>query len=254
MSESLSSRMVTTTIPGADAVRVRRDVPYRGDLTMDLYGDAGPAVIIVAGYPDPGFQRMVGCRFKEMGSSVSWGRLIAASGMVAVTYTNREPESDLHALLQFLREHGASLGIDANRIGLWASSGNVPLALSALSAGVKGAALLYGYTLDVDEAAATFRFANPLAGKSIDALPGDVPLFIVRAGLDETPRLNETLDRFLAAAVSRNLPVTFVNHPTAPHSFDLYDDSETSAEIIRQVLAFLRRATFSSSPRPRSSP
>jgi hypothetical protein len=217
---------------------------------MDLYGESGPGVILVAGDPDPGFQRIAGCRFKEMGSTVSWARLIAASGMVAVTYTNREPESDLRALLQFVRKNGASLGIEGDRIGLWASSGHVPLALSALNAGVSCAALCYGYTLDVGEAAAAYRFANPLAGRSIDDLPDDVPLFLVRAGRDEMPRLNESLDRFLASAVRRNFPITFVNHPSAPHAFDLYDDSATSREIIRQILAFLRGATSSSLPAP----
>jgi hypothetical protein len=40
--------------------------------------------------------------------------------------------------------------------------------------------------------------------------------------------------------LTRNLPVTFVNHPEAPHAFDLLHDSETSHEIIRQILAFMR--------------
>ena len=54
------------------------------------------------------------------------------------------------------------------------------------------------------------------------------------------PRLNETLDRFLVKALIRNLPVTFVNHAAAPHAFDLFDDSETSREIIRRILAFFQ--------------
>jgi len=33
---------------------------------------------------------------------------------------------------------------------------------------------------------------------------------------------------------------TFVNHETAPHAFDLVTDSETTREIIRQILAFMR--------------
>ena len=52
----------------------------------------------------------------------------------------------------------------------------------------------------------------------------DVPLFVARAGRDEMPRLNETLDAFLTKAVARNLPITFANHPTGPHAFDLFDD------------------------------
>jgi hypothetical protein len=248
MSEDIhiSKRTVVYTLPGVEAVKIRRDAPYRGSLTMDLYypdalQGAAPATVIVAGFPDPGFERSVGCKFKEMGSSVSWAGLMAASGMVAIAYTNREPAADLHALLQHVRENGAALGIDAERIGLWASSGNAPLALSALmTERIACAALCYPYTLDVVEIANKFGFANPADGKSVDDLPRDVPLFIARAGNDEMPGLNQRLDRFVSEAIARNLPVTVVNHPTAAHAFDLIDDSDATREIIRQILAFAR--------------
>lgn len=54
------------------------------------------------------------------------------------------------------------------------------------------------------------------------------------------PRLNEIMDRFLSKAIACNLPITFVNHPTAPYSFDLMHDSETTREIIRQILRFMK--------------
>jgi len=259
--EHISKKAVVYRIPGMDGVKVRRDVQYRatdaGALTMDLYYPPGsesgartPAVVVVAGFPDPGYEAKVGCKFKEMGSSVSWGRLAAASGLAAITYTNREPAADLHALLEHVRQNAAALGIDENNIGVWAGSGNVPLALSVLMREGAGrlqcAVLYYGYTLDlagstrVAEAARTWGFVNPCAGKSVADLPPRVPLFIVRAGQDEIPHLNETLDRFLAESLTHNLPVTFTNHPEAPHAFDLFDDRETSREIVRQTLAFMR--------------
>jgi len=236
----MKEKTVLCTVPGMDDVRVERDVPYTGELTMDVYrpGDGSPraAVVIVAGYPDAGFQRIVGCRFKEMGSSTSWARLIAASRLMAITYTNRDPVADVQTLLQHVRQ---SLGIED--IGLWASSGNVPLALwLVLQRAVKRAALCYGYTFDVPDAARAFGFVNPADGKSVDDLPGDVPLFIARAGHDETPGLKETLDRFVAAAIAHILPVTFANHPEGPHAFDLLDDSATTRAIVRRVLTFLR--------------
>jgi dienelactone hydrolase len=248
-------------IPGMDAVEVRRDVEYRaadaaaGALTMDVYYPPGakagapvPAVVLVAGFPDPGYEAKLGCKFKETGSSRSWGRLLAASGLAAITYTNREPAADIHALLAHLRRTAAALGIDADRLGLWATSGNVPVALSVLMredpGRVKCAVLCYGYTLDLDgsgrvaEASAKWGFVNPCAGKSVADLPARVPLFVARAGRDEIPHLNETLDRFLAHALTHNLPVTLTNHPAAPHAFDLFDDSGASREVVRQALAF----------------
>jgi hypothetical protein len=92
----------------------------------------------------------------------------------------------------------------------------------------------------VADAARQFGFVNPCAGKPIEDLPLDIPLFIARAGHDQMPGLNEALDGFLAKALMRNLPITLANHPDAPHAFDLLHDSEMSREIIRQMLGFLR--------------
>ncbi len=259
--DHISKKVVVYGTPGMEAVSVRRDVKYlatsAGALTMDIYyppdsqsGVRLPAVVVVAGFPDLGFESKMGCKFKEMRASVSWGQLMAASGVVAINYTNREPAADLHALLHYIRQNAAALGIDENRLGVWASSGNVPLALSLLmqegSDYLKCAVLCYGYTLDLEgathvaEAARMFGFVNPCVGKSVTDLPQGLPLFIVRAGQEQMPHLNETLDRFLCKALSCNLPITFTNHPTAPHAFDLLHDSETSREIIGQILAFMR--------------
>ena len=257
----LSKRTALYPAPGTDAVTVRQDLEYlraeSGSGTMDVYSPSDPpsgarlpAVLIVAGYPDPGFERTLGCASKEMGSTVSWARLIAASGMVAVAYANREPVADGHAVLAHLRGNADTLGIDASRIGLWACSGNVPLALSLLMQDqadpVACAALLYGYTLDlggstlVADAARIWGFANPEADRLVADIPQNTPLFVARAGRDECPGLNQTLDRFATEALARNLPVTVVNYPDAPHAFDLILDSPTTRETIRQVLAFLR--------------
>lgn len=257
----IAKKRVVYEIPDMDTVTVRRDVEYRktddAALTMDIYypldwesGVRVPAAVIVAGYPDLGFERMIGCKFKEMGSSVSWGQLMAASGFIAIAYTNREPTTDLHALLDYVRQNSESLGINEDRIGLWAGSGNVPLALSLMFGEareyLKCAVLCYGYTLDLDGATGiadlskAYGFANPCAGSLTDDLPRHIPLLIARAGLDELPHLNETLDRFLLKALVCNLPVTFVNHAGGPHAFDLLHDSDETREIIKQILSFMK--------------
>ena len=265
--DHISQKRAVYTIAGMERAVVRKDVVYRttdaGPLTMDLYSPADapsgmrlPAVVLVAGYNDVGYEKMLGVKFKEMALAVSWGQLIAASGLVAIAYTNREPAEDLDALLQHVAEQAAPLGIDADKVGLWACSGHVPLALGALmtdsidAPGPKGpglqcAVLLYGYMLDLDgatgvaEAAQMFRFTNPNAGRTLDDLPETLPLFIVRAGQEQFPHLNDSIDRCFAKALTLNRPVTLVNHATGPHSFDLLDDSDTSRRIIRQVLDFL---------------
>ena len=255
----MTLKKVVYEIPGMESAVVRRDVPYgtagAAAVTMDLYYPSAADVrrhmarhVAVLGYP-PREPNPLGCAFKEMEWSVSWGRLIAASGVVAIFYTNRNPEADMRTLLAHIREHAESLGIDRRRIGLFASSGSGPLALSTLIA-ERGdfacAALCYPFTLDaggstaIAESAAKWGFVNPTAGKSASDLPPDVPLFIARAGQDEFPHLNEALDRFVADTLARDVPMTMVNHAGAPHAFDLVHDSDATREIIRQLLRFLQ--------------
>jgi hypothetical protein len=95
-------------------------------------------------------------------------------------------------------------------------------------------------TTGVEEAAQMFRFANPNAGRTLDDLPADVALFIVRAGREQFPQLNDSIDRFVAKALALNRPITIVNHATGTHSFDLLQDCEASRQIVRQALEFLR--------------
>jgi hypothetical protein len=167
--------------------------------------------------------------------------------MVAVTYTTRDPQLDVHAVVRFLRQHATSLGM-ADRIGLFAASANVVTALSALMKDpeLACAALLYGFTLDfdgsslVDDAARAYGFVNACAGRSVDDLPGRAALFIARAGQDQFAGLNQALDHFVMGALNRNLPLTLVNYAAGAHGFDLDDDSDNSREIVRQILAFLR--------------
>jgi acetyl esterase/lipase len=250
----ITMQPVVYRIPGMDAVIVRPDIEYADGRTIDLHyppdakrGERRPAVIFVTGSPDAGFQARLGCRQKEMASYVSWSRLVAVSGLVAVTYTNQNPADDVHTVLRYVRENAASLDLDGERIGIWSCSGNVPTALSLLmSETLTCAVLCYGFMLDLDgntsvaEAQKQWGFANPSAGKSVDDIPRHLPLMIVRAGRDEFPGLNDAIDRFAAHALARNLPMTIVNHATGPHSFDLFDDSEASRGIIRQILMFLR--------------
>jgi hypothetical protein len=257
----MAKKRVVYELPGMHAVTVRRDVEYQGansaGLAMDIYyppdaktGSRIPAVVFVTGYPDPGFQKVVGCKQKEMGSYVSWAQLAAASGLVAFTYTNSAPAEDIRALLQYVRENDASLGIDEKRIGIWACSGNVPNALSLLmreqSDPLKCAVLCYGFMLDLEGSAAVAKaarqwgFANPCMGKSVEDLAQDLPLFIARAGQDESPQLNLSIDSFVAKALICNLPITLVNHAVAPHAFDLMHHSEATCEIIREILAFMK--------------
>jgi hypothetical protein len=262
--------MVTTRIayeaPGIDGVTVKRDIEYRssdkGSLTLDVYhppdsrdpGDARwPVAILILGYADVGVPPMpqFNCTFKEMAWTISWAETLAASGIAAILYTTSDPVSDAHELLRYVRANADALGLDAERIGIWSGSGHSPTAMSVLmdpesTPSLKCATFSCGFMLDlggsktVAEAAAAYRFMNPNAGKGVDDLPADLPMFIARAGREQFPGLNDAIDRFVAAALARNLPLTVVNHVTGRHGFEWYDPSDTTREIIKQTLAFMR--------------
>ena len=253
MSTDFTSKPLVYTIDGTADVAVERNHVYtthQGPLGFDLYRPPQattpcPAVVFVSGFPDPGIAAMLGKPLKDWASYVGWARMVAASGIIGIAYANREP-ADVVMLVRHLCANAAALGIDPDRIGIWACSGNVPTALGLVARErIACVALLYGYLLDLDgatsvaEAAAQYHFAVPPV--TLDELPRDLPMLVVRAGRDETPGLDATLQRFVAAARARQLPVTLIDHPEAPHAFDLIDDSPRTREVIEEVLAFLRR-------------
>ena len=251
MAHAMAARTVLYEIPGMTGIQARAH-EFTGEdgapLTMSVYlpehGDdeRPPAVVIVEGYPDPGFSKAIGCRFMDMGWTVSTARLLAASGVAAITYSNRQPLGDALALLAPLKSHATTLEIDASRLGVWATSGHGPVAL-ALAAHAHCAVLLNPYLCDLDEAthvasaAAAFKFAVPP--------PVDLPRvlqFVVRSGKDEMPGLNASLDGYVASALQLDRPVTLVNIPGAPHAFDLLHDAPITRTTIRLALDFVKGA------------
>lgn len=229
----------------AAATRLAEFRGASGDpLPLRLYYPAGhsdppPVVVIVGGYADPGYCQFLGCSFMDIEACITLAQLIAASGMVAVTYANREPANDLRALLAYLRSASGQLGVDGCRIGLWGMSGSGPVALGE-SHSATCTVLSNAYTCDLDgathvaDAARTFKFDVPA-----DCVFPPVPMFVIRSGQDEMPGLNASLDRFVAHALAQNAPLTLVNHPDATHSFDLFHDSDLTRQILRDALVFL---------------
>jgi hypothetical protein len=257
--KELAKRRLVLDVPEMQRVAVRRDIAYKASSgeqhLIDVYcprespADALPAVLFVAGYPDKGLRQLLGIKLKDMGAYVSWGQFVAASGMAAITCSCATPVSDSVAILEYLRKQSHELNIDPQRIGIWATSGNGPTALSLLMApesDLRFAVLSNAYMLDLDgtstisKMSKTFGFAAPNSGRTVADLPAGTPMLVVRSGEDEVPGLNDTIDRFVAAALNLDRPVTLINVPGAPHSFDIWLDSKESRAAIRQMLSFMR--------------
>ena len=194
---------------------------------------------------------------KNWGIFQSWGRLIAAARMVAVSFTHRlgypnplfgEAAADHRAALAFVRANAGSWGADADRLAMMAWSGGGPL----LSAGLREKppflrCLLAFYALldarsyppfaDHESREALESFSPVLCLQNGgSAIP---PVFIARAGQDELPPVNDSIDRFFSRALAVNAAVALMNHPRGEHGFDNQNDDSRTREIIRAAIAFL---------------
>jgi len=255
--DDITQRQVVYSLPGMERAQVRLD-HYRTrdnvELPLDVYSPSNPqkgvrpgAVILVHGGPIP-----PGAFPNRWGIFQSYGRLIAASGLGAVTFTHRLNEAsdyprsaaDLSAALEHVRSRAATLGIDPDRLAVWVFSGGGPLASVVFGqrpAFVRCAVLFYSI-LD-------FRGAPPVYGgvpselspvESVKGAAGSLPpVLVARAGLDEE-WINASIDAFIAAANVKGMSVDLFTVPQGHHGFDILDDDARSREVIRAALAFLK--------------
>lgn len=227
---------VVYRLPGMEKVRVLSNLKYSNvenpHLLMDVYtppdlniGEQRPVVMFIHGGAGAQY------RPKDWGIYQSWGRLIAAAGMAAVTFTHRlgypEPflegaSADLRSALSFVRTNAGSWNADCDRIGLAAfSAGGQSLVepFRNTPAGVRCAAAFYAM---------------------LGMPPSTIPTFVARGGQDAVPGLNEAMDRFISLALAENTPITVMNHPGGDHGFDNQNDDDRSREIIRAAIEFMK--------------
>jgi acetyl esterase/lipase len=258
--EELARLRIVHPLPAGPPARMLKDLPYGGDgspeLRMDVYLPAAPAagalpvVLLVHGGPIP---RMGA---KRLGVFVSYGELLAASGLAAVAIDHRflAPErlpdaaADVATALAYVRGQAGELGVDGERVALWAFSGGGPLLSVGLrDGGLRVRALVAFYAaLDLRESSpgaagglgeAERRELSPLHHLNDGATVP--PMLIARAGQDH-PALNATIDRFVAAALARNVTFDLLNHASGRHGFDILDDDARSREIIARAVGFLQ--------------
>lgn len=252
----IAERRLVVQIPEMNRVSIERNVPFARDvsdtLEFDVYRPAAsaqsplPAVIFVTGYSEAGSPHGAGRLLKDWAAYRDWACLMASAGVIAITYSNEDPVRDAAALLEHITNHAESLGIDGTRLGIWSCSGNTATALAVLHAHreVACAALCYGYLMDMpghDEvacAAAQFGFVNAAHTMRIGDL-ADVPMLLVRAGHDEMPGLNASLDRFVARALANNLPIDVLNFPRGVHAFDVGQKTEAAQRVVHRIRQFL---------------
>lgn len=263
--DDIMSRHVVYQIPGMAEVQVRAGIAYKtvedGDLKLDLYlppdlapNERRPAVLFVHGEP----WTTEAVRFDALatGQYVSWGRLVAASGWIGVPFEHRNsractvlPEvvADLDDLIAFVRTQIPEA--DPDRLILWVCSGGGAYGLRAAirhADYIRCAVVYYAFLeplfyreiIAPEVSDETLREYSPITALSEEGITIP-PLLIARAGKDD-PELNETLDRFAAAALRQNVSLNLLNYADGQHGFDILDDTNRSRSIIHQTLAFMR--------------
>ena len=266
----LYEERVVYSVPDMAGVGVRLDLTYRtlpdGEkLTLDVYDPAGfrpgeeggerlPAVVLVHGEWPPHIIR----HSKDLGVYVTWGQLLAASGVAAINFNHRATErmtrvadaaSDVANLIGYVRFNAEELGIDENRLGVWAFSAGVPLGMWAAMRGlpehVRAIVAYYG-AMDLDPLSDVLEGVPEETVREFSALTylreyGDrlPPTLIAKAGRDN-PLLNESIDRYVEEARRLGARVELLEHPEGRHGFDTLNDDDRSREIIRRTLDFVR--------------
>jgi len=262
---------VVLKVPGMDKVKVVQNLKYTKsddpNILMDIYvpsdlseNEKRPAVIFLHGGAKTDYTP------KDWGVYTSWGRLIAASGFVGVTFTHRleypnasleKAAVDVLDAVKYVRANADKYHVDKDRVSLIAYSAGGPLLTLAMRGDMPFVRCLVGFYAFMDiqqsdyqktEKPETVKSFSPITYLQTDAkkIP---PMFIARAGHDEVPTMLDSIDRFVVQALSKNIALTLVNHPQGVHGFDNQNDDERSREIIRTAIEFIRLHLGNENPR-----
>lgn len=224
---------VVYTLPQADKTLLASELIYFNDLTVDIYyppaydfGAKLPVVILAHSFTD-----MPGDLDKDTAQHIDWAKLIAASGMIAVSARAGDaPIENSRRVFDFLAANADVLGVDLTRIGFWACSGQGDIVFDALE----------DKTLPYRQAFKAAVFDYLLLTKATPSnWPQGLPLIVVRAGKDEhIPAA--TINDFVAHARASNLPLEYIELADAVHGFDIYQDTQFSKDTIKHELEFLQ--------------
>ena len=251
---------VVYDLPGMDDIITKKDIPYKEiagtTLKMDIYYPPDfdfqrkiPAVIMVLGFPDAAGKKLLGTEFRNFIQLVSWCKIISVSGMAAIIYESVDPEKDIISLSNYLRANESKLLIDNYKIGAFTLSGHSPTAVTYVlndSNNIfKCAVVYYGffltedfkYLIQIDSLSQKMGFKTPRLSEPT-GWKKDIPIMIVRAGKDNAPYLNQSIESFCEKALSQNLPITLINNANGVHGFDIYNDDETSRHFIKNTVEF----------------
>lgn len=262
---SIFEKTVVYQIQGMDQTVITRDIPYsRKNIEyclLDVYGPKSsrpgerfPAVIFVHGGP---VSTDWGINLKDIGQYNSYGRLLAASGYVAITFNHRlfdlnsypKSEVDLLQVIEYIRVNSDLYAINPESICVWFISYGCPLLAVLLRSGLDFLRCFVAYygPLDVlpsDQPSSKLLFEGYSPVSILSSLSKfNRPIFIAKAGMDDKD-LNATIDTFVSKADLLKKPVKLITHETGQHAFDILDDDDRSRSIIKATIDFIDENTI----------
>ncbi len=180
---------------------------------------------------------------KDWGLFQSYGRLLGASGLAAITFNHcffapqkaADAMAEVRALLAHLHDHAETLRIDPQRLCLWAFSGGGIFLSPFLRQAPANIRCMVAYYAALHARLPEFSPATQVA-ESSGLIP---PLLIARAGRD-MPGLNEGTDHFIQQALKKNACLDVLIHPAGEHGFDIKNDDARTRGILRHTVEFLR--------------
>ncbi len=260
-----AERNIVYRLPGMDEIRVEKDQTYKSiddvELRFDIYRPPNsnlssnlPAVVFVHGEGPPEVIE----NSKDWEQYDGWGRLIALSGMIAVTFNRRsshffsrlsDSAADVEDLLDHVLDPLHKLGIDPLRFAIWTCSGGAPFGMRAgLKREVRCIAAYYGrMSLEPIREGIEGEVSQSLLDEYSSVMhlgsmspKGVPPILIAKAELDDLVCVNESIDEAIEVALARNLPVTLAEHPLGEHGMDVRNDDDRMRAIIAETLLFFR--------------
>ena len=253
---------VALDLPGASGARVREGLDYTGTgdphRLMEIYTPAASpraplgVVVLVHGSAGTDLARAA----TQWNAWKSRGRLLAAAGFAAVTFTHRlnqegrleRAAEDLTMALGYLRAHATALGIDADRICVVGYADGAPLLAELARRPVPGVRCLAAFSpvmelgkspppfwIELDPAVRTgFSLTSALAAGA--SFPPTMLLIGARAPESSTAAARS----FAEVARAKRVAVTVAEHPTGGPDFDRGTQGPDTERLLRELLSFLR--------------
>ena len=241
--KSASGNHVLYTDQKCDSVQYAT-ITFAEGLKLDIYFPPRPfatglvpAVIINNGLNDTYTTANEGAAFKDLARNIDWARIIAARGLVAITYDSLEPPqargsapkapASTLLLLSFLEKHATDLHIDPSRIAFYSAG--------ATAAGLER--VLASAPRNLTRPVKCVAFNYPFIDATV--LPSmKIPILIVQpSGQRDTSHF--AISDWATTLSNKGYPVQVVQNPSGLVGYDTLQDTQDTKACIEKIIGFI---------------